>query len=55
VPTNKNRGVTITPTNVFIIPLTTCSVPDRPSSSDNEKYANGDAVHIKLQCRLDPT
>jgi hypothetical protein len=31
----QNGGVTVTQTNVFIIPLTTCFSPDSPSSDDS--------------------
>jgi hypothetical protein len=34
VLTNRTGGVTVTQTNVFIIPLTTCFGPDRTSSGD---------------------
>jgi hypothetical protein len=38
-PKNKNRGVTVTQINVFIIRLTTCFDPDRPSPSGLLKNA----------------
>jgi hypothetical protein len=49
---NKNGGVSITQTNVFIIPLTNVSAQIGHHQAILEEYKNGDGMHIKCNVNI---